>query len=208
MQPHILSDPVTQHSRGESLPESSEKIKTTGPDQFFPAVSTTDVFSTFDRMFVCLLHLLQKKGSGYHSATVQKLSSVPTALRMPTNESKACCMQTKRGTMPTFETSNNHHWWFDCLPGTVQNKMAPRRTLLQYGCIVWRCCVAIPLLGNLRKGERLHQKKAGEKSDPSNRMLSWSCQCFKNSFQENGRNRSNHGQIYSTVKTKQRIHNE
>lgn len=53
-------------------------------------------FFVFDCMFVCFVQLQQNKGSGFHSATVKKLSNVPTALRMPTNESKACCKQTKR----------------------------------------------------------------------------------------------------------------
>lgn len=58
-------------------------------------------FFVFDCMFVCFVQLQQNKGSGFHSATVKKLSNVPTALRMPTNESKACCKADKEGLMPT-----------------------------------------------------------------------------------------------------------
>lgn len=96
----------------------------------------------------------------------------------PTNQRHAASRQ--RGFDANRQTSNNHYWWFACLPGTVQNKMAPRRTPPQYGCIVWRW--ALP--GKVRREKMLSLANAKKESeheylcDPGKRMLFCVCQGF------------------------------
>lgn len=84
----------------------------------------------------------------------------------PTNQRHAASRQ--RGFDANLQTSNNHHWWFACLPGTEQNKMAPHHTLPQYGCIVWRWAL-LGLLeekGKRRFSQQKRKKRGGGGSTP------------------------------------------
>lgn len=121
-------------------------------------------FFVSDCMFVCFVRLQRNKGGSLHSATVKKLSQCAHCIADANRRIKGTLRADKEGLMPTSKTSDSHHWWFACLPGTEQNKMAPRRTLPQYGCIVWRWA---PLgvqwqEGKRRFGERKITKEKSE----------------------------------------------
>lgn len=142
---------------------------------FFFVRTNTRFCSSRSRLLVSLCLIVCLFVSCSCSRTKAAASILPLSKNFPTCPLHCGCQPTnqrhaasrQRGFDANLQTSNNHYWWFACLPGTVQNKMAPHRTLPQYGCIVWRWA----LLGNLKKRKRRFRSQKTKKEEKKHARL-------------------------------------
>lgn len=92
---HLTKDLSLAYSHLNRWTQFTFSVHSQGPQPQFPLWCGKRFSFCFTFGFI-LLDFINVNNVNCYSAAIRKLSSMPTALRMPTNESKACSKQTKR----------------------------------------------------------------------------------------------------------------